>query len=366
MRRLRGLAPLLALGLLAPSDARAGNEAHPRTPVLWPDSPCGVVVDRGVETSLHVEYAIPFEDTQLGPDELADSRTHQFFALCRQRAMTDLLPNWISLDDVARAEQAGLIATGSVASSAVLDTSADWAGCFVRITADDQRRPISFAAADQGVDWALAEVPIGVWQVAGYTFEPALNLWRGQPSFVKIVDDPDDPAQDLPAAQIVETGAWWWSDQANPIELCVDARMPATAIFEWAPLSPELVWTELDRATIEQDGRLTATPKGAVLSAAEGANVQVEGLLRVRLIDALDREFVAHHSESVIFERCLGPCGGDPPDDSEDSGEPEDPEAREPIDDCACSHQRTTPPAWSLAWLALIGGAMRPRVRKPA
>jgi hypothetical protein len=345
----------LALGLLlAPSLAHAGNEAHPRTPVLWPESECGVVIDRDEQPIVHFDYEIPLEDTQLGPDELPDSRTHQFFALCRQRAASELLPNWISVDDVELATMAGLIEPGSVPSSDVLDTSAAWADCFVRITADDDRRPITFAVAEQGFDWNLADAPLGVWQVAGYTFEPPLDLWRARPGFVKVVEDPDDPAQDLPAAYIASAGTGYFWPDVTEVELCVDVLEPATAIFEWAPFAPELVWEEFDRTTIEQDGLLTIVPFGPTLEPpSPGANVQVEGLLRVRVIDALDREYVAHITHSIIFERCNGHCGdGDPPPDDP----PLEPDA---IDDgCACSHANPGPSP-ALACLVLVIAATR-------
>lgn len=340
---------LLALGLLAPTHAYAGNEAHPRTPVHWPETECGLVIDRSVEPSVHFAYTIPFEDTMVGPEELPDSRTHQFFALCRQQPPTELLPNWISLDDVDRSILAGLIEPGSVPSSDVLDTSEAWADCFMRITADDDRRSITFAVAEQGFDWDLGDVPIGVWQVAGYTFEPPFDLWRAQPGFVKIVDDPDDPAQDLPAAHTGATNGYWWAAYGNELELCVDVLEPATAIIEWAPVAPELIWTELERATIEEDGLVTLTSPGVV---PPSPNVTIEGLLRVRLIDALGREYVAHHPRTVIFELCNGHCYDDP-------GPTEDPIV---VDDgCACS-QREPAPAWPLACLVLvIAGTTRRR-----
>jgi MYXO-CTERM domain-containing protein len=356
---------LVAIGLLVPMRAHAGNEAHPRTPVHWPGTECGRVIDRSVEPTIHFEYAVPVEDTQLGPEELPDSRTHQFFALCRQRPTTELLPNWISVDDVERSILAGLIEPGSVPASEVLDTSATWADCSVRITADDDRRPIDFATAEQGFDWDLADVPIGVWQVAGYTFEPPLDLWRAQPGFVKIVDDPDDPAQDLPAAHTAKTNGYWWPDHPNELELCVDVLEPATAILEWASFAPELVWTEFDRATIEQDGLVTLTTDGPSV-AIIGASAKVEGLVRVRLIDALGRETVAHHPRPVIFELCLGHCADDPPPEDPPPEDPPDDDEPVAVDDgCGCSSGQPGP-AWPLACIVLAIAGLARRSRRPA
>lgn len=310
-RGLAGIGIGLVLLALAPSLAWAGNEAHLRTPVLWPEPVCGLVIDRGEQASAHFDYAIPFEDTMLGPEELPDSRTHQFVALCRQRPLTDLLPTWIGVDDVERSAAAGLVEAASVSPEQVLDTSASWAGCFVRITADDERRPITFAAAEAGIDWSLAEVPVGVWQLAGYTFEPPFNLWRARPGFVKILDDPSDPDQDLPAAAIAEVESVWTGP--GTLELCLDARVPAAAIVEWSPFVPELDWRELGSFVVSSEGSVTLDVEGPPLAEGE----LVEGLIRVRLIDNLGREFVAHHDATIVFAACEGECG-DPPEDAEE------------------------------------------------
>lgn len=355
MRRL-GLVSTLALGLLATGLAHAGNEAHPRTPVLWPDGECGRVIDRSVEPIAHFEYSIPFEDTLLGPDELVDSRTHQFFALCRQRPVSELLPNWISDDDVARATEAGLIEPGSVPTSEVLDTHATWSDCAVRITADDDRRPISFAAAQAGFDWDLADVPIGVWQVAGYTFEPPLDLWRERPGFVKIVDDPSDPDQDLPAAAIASADPLWMI--SGQLELCVDVLTPATAILEWTPFAPELDWQPLGESTITQDGTVTLSFDGPPVEIGES----IQGMIRVRVIDALGREVIAEHSTTVSFYTCVGHCGPDDP-------RPDQPPDEDPIivdDGCACASSPSGAPgsASLLAWLPLVIAGMARRTRR--
>jgi hypothetical protein len=341
-------AAALLVSLAWSATARAGNEAHPRTPVLWPDSPCSTVVDRSEQTTLELAYAIPFEDTMLGPDELPDSRTHQFFALCRQRDPGELLPSWITRDDVERAGALGIVDAASIGPEQVLDEAPAWAGCFVRVTADDARRPITFAAAAEPVAWQLADAARGVYEIAGYTFEPPFNLWRARPGFVKILDDPSDPAQDLPAAAIASTDAIWQG--RGTLELCVDAIPPITAVVEWAPFAPQLDYQRLDERTIAAPGTIALELEGPALDEA------VEAVLRVRIVDTLGREFVAHQATTLV----LAPALDEPGTDADtDTGESE-PAGRGP--GCSCG-QIPSSGALPLACLALLLGA---RLRKRA
>jgi hypothetical protein len=276
-----------AATLASSSPAHAGNEAHLRTPVLWP-SECAVIVDRSVDPVVHFDYAIPLEDTALTQEELPDSRTHQFVALCRERSLSDLLPNWITRDDVERSVAAGLLESAELAAEAILDESPLWSDCFVRVTADDDRRPITFAQAAMGFDWDTSNVAVGVWSIAGHTFEPPFNLWRDRPGFVKVVDDPADPEQDLPAIallgeeQLLEVGV------TVGFAACVDVLAPATVELEWAEWAPELIWQPLSETAVADDGPLELE----FAAPSEAADREI--LLRARLIDALGRERLAY------------------------------------------------------------------------
>jgi len=345
-----GAAALLVL-LAWSGAARAGNEAHPRTPVLWPEARCSWVVDRSTTSAIELEYAIPFEDTQLGPDELADSRTHQFFALCRQRDPGDLLPNWITRDDVERAAALGLVDAASVGPEQVLDEAPAWAGCFVRITTDDERRPITFAAAAEPVAWSLGDAAPGIYQIAGYTFEPPFNLWRARTGFVKLVDDPNDASQNLPAAAVARADAIWVGGGA--LELCIDAIPPLESIVEWAPFAPQLDYRTLDQRTIAAPGTVELELAGPAIDES------VEAVLRVRIIDALGREFVAHHASTLVFEPGLDESSGD--SDSDVATDTESAGA-EPVRGCACGQagQAGSP---GLAWLVLVLASACARVR---
>lgn len=373
---MRGWSPVLALTLvtLAARPAQAGPDDPAPTP-QWPALPCGLVVDRSVDpvdSIIHFDYTIETEDPAPFPGELPDSRTHQFVAFCRQAPPTEPLPNWLSLDDVLRSELASLIAPNTVASEDILDTSTAWADCFIRVTADADRRPITFAAAEQGVDWVLADVPIGVYQLAGYTFHPPASRWSRQRGFIKIADDLSDPEQDLPAAYLAGIhNGYWWPHTDNGFDLCVDMLAPATAVVEWAPLDSEIDgpsdWQPLGSIPIEQDGMHELAIAGPDLVPPSGyGNVVVEGLLRVRLIDAMSREFTAHYAGTVLYERCVGHCGDDPSEDPPDEDPPDEDTGDElpgdsiTDDGCACSHEpsRATP----LVWL-LLGAAFGLRWR---
>jgi hypothetical protein len=341
---LLGAAALLA-ALAWSGAARAGNEAHPRTPVLWPDAACSSVVDRSETATLELTYAIPFEDTMLGPDELPDSRTHQFFALCRQRDPGELLPQWITRDDVERAAALGLVDAASVGPEQVLDEAPAWAGCFVRITADDARRPITFAAAAEPVAWTLADAPLGVHQIAGYTFEPPFNLWRARPGFVKLLADASDPAQDLPAAALPSADAIW--PGRGTLELCVDAIPPIEAFVEWAPFAPQLDYQPLAQHTIAAPGTVVLELEGPAI------DEPIEAVLRVRVVDGLGREFVAHHANTLAFEPALDEPGAD----SDSSTDASEPPSADP--GCSCSQAPTGGAATLLSLLPLLCAASR-------
>lgn len=312
--------------------AHAGNEAHVRTPVLWP-SECGRVVERGVDPIAHFDYAIPYEDTDKTADELSDSRTHQFFALCRQHPVSELLPAWVTRDDVDRSVLADLLEPDEVTYREILDETTIWTDCFVRITADDARRPITFAQAELGVDWDTSTVAIGVWSLAGYTFEPPLNLWRDRPGFVKILDDRDDPEQDLPAIALLGDEQAVEPGEMMRFEACVDVLEPARIELEWAPFQPSLEWQPLDTIEVDGDGLLMIEPPSPIAAADS------ELLVRARLIDALGREYVAHAPVRVSVLACpeQGCSEPDPPDDTH-----------------GCVLNPRTPTTWTLPLLGLL------------
>jgi hypothetical protein len=225
---------IAALVFGSPLAAEASNALHPRTPVDWSGAPCMTIVDRSQGPIYSLVYAIPYEDTELTPDEVAQSRTHQFFAFCRDHHREELLPSWITEADLTAADTNGLGDASAVDTELeVLVNAPEWADCWVRINADEDRRPITFASAAEPVPWDTSALPAGTYVVEGYTYEPWANEWWPHPGVFKIIDDPD-PAASGPAAaltfpeHIVEFG------DETTISGCVDAMEGTTVSASWA------------------------------------------------------------------------------------------------------------------------------------
>lgn len=228
-----------SLLVLAPA-AQAGNGPEPRTPVDWTGAPCMTIVDRSVNATVHLEYGIPMEDTELTDDEVEDSRTHQFFGFCRALDPQTYLPRWITQEDVERAREIG-IAPAEVNDRNVMELNSDWRGCWHRINADDQRHPITYAAAEEGVDWDTSELAAGTYVIEGYTWEPPLNIWSSRPGVIKVVDDPD-PALSAPAVSISNTQEIIDQTEAVTIEGCASAQEGSTVAAYWGVPAGEVTW----------------------------------------------------------------------------------------------------------------------------
>lgn len=305
---------LIVLGLVAP--AHAGNTVHPRTPVLWPDAPCITSVDRSSEPLFEFGYAIPLEDTKLSEDELEDSRTHQFIGFCRQWPAGTSPPSYISLADLQRAidSEAERDTSKLDDPEATLETSLEWADCWTRITPDDQRRAITFAAAAEPVVWDTSEVDAGTWVIAGYTWEPPLNLWRRSPWVVRVFDDDSDPALLQPAVTVGPTPEVLWEDEVLDLDLCVAADPDATLRIAWATTEDELPqWHEGEPTPIAGASELSvpfATPPDAW-----GLTL----LLRARVEGAMGSDYASYPLAPIIVIKPGGVDDGDEGDDSGDS-----------------------------------------------
>lgn len=296
--RVRWVCGLVAL--LAPITAHAGNMTHPRTPVVWNDVECATLVDRSTTTVWHLDYDIPYEDLEVSDDEVADSRTHQFFALCRDNSPQQYLPRWITDADLQSAASKELIDPATVDPADVFETSTEWEGCWFRINGDDERLPISDASAAAGVDWDLTGIPAGGYMIDGYTYEPAINVWVQRPGFVKIHDGDPDAA---PPVVAITTGELVLAaDEVGTIEGCVDAMEGATITAYWAPAeSGEVTWTPF----IEDEP--VAGSQFSVELAAPAGLVGDTGMLRVDVEDPMGRTFTGYGLETIIV---LAPMGG--------------------------------------------------------
>lgn len=299
---------VVGLGLLfVPASAWAGNGTHPRTPVVWSDTPCMTIVDRSVSPIHSFGYAIPYEDTDVTDDEVVDSRTHQFFAYCRDRHLEEILPSWITEAEPMAAATAGLGNLDNVDLELhVLENNPEWADCWTRITQDDQRRPITFAAAAEPIEWDTTALPAGTWVVEGYTYEPWFNMWTSHPGVFKIVDDPDPAASPPAAALTFAEQSVLFGEQAT-ITGCVDAMAGSTMTFSWALSSAvdEPVWIEsaVDVPVEGSSFELSYEPPIETVSSSV--------MIRVQVTDPLDRTWIAHAIEYIGVVEDLGDEGCD-------------------------------------------------------
>lgn len=309
------LATLVCLGS---TSAWAGNTEHPRTPVLWPDSPCIHTVDRSADPLFEFGYAIPAEDTALSVDEFEDSRTHQFIGFCRQWPAGQPPPRYITIADLERSIDAGFEQVVQLDDpESTLETSVVWADCWTRITADDARRPITFAAAAEPVVWDTSGIPAGTWSIAGYTWEPQYNLWSRAPWVVRVIDGepPAEPVQ--AAASMADTSDAVYFDDSLDIELCVDALAGSTVTLEWVSSKAEpWVWSALASAELPASGAQSLTLPFAPPEPSWGATV----LLRAGVEQPAGASYAAHALAPVIVYK---PSDGDTGDD--ETGETGDP-----------------------------------------
>lgn len=295
---------LVLVGAVAlPASARA-HGSHPRTPVVWDEAACLTVVDRTVDPVLGLHYTIPYEDTTISPGEVADSRRHQFLALCRDYPNTLVaLPGWITGDDVAAAAAVGLVDPAKIPASEVLTTSTEWQGCWTRITADDERRPISFEAAMQPVLWDTSSLPVGPRIVLGYTWEPVFNAWWRRTGVVQIVDDLD-PAASPPALAVSTPGVLTTVGEPVTIDGCARAMPGSTltgAYWQFDADAPEWVAFAHDVPLVGEDFSLPFGLPPAVI----GHDVAV----RVEVVDPLGRRFTGHMTRTALILQ-----GETPPD----------------------------------------------------
>lgn len=286
-----------ALVLSVSATARASNGIHPRTPVKWePEPACMTIVDRTVEAKLQLTYTIPYEDLrpEETSDEVDDSRRHQFIAFCAGHSPQEPLPVWLSAADVTAAEAVGIVKLADLEPDAILETSPMWKDCFTRITADDERRLITFAAAKEPVVWDTTGLAPGAYIVSGYTWEPVFNIWTQRQGVVKVVDDPD-PSKSGPALAITNRDEIKYSDEVLDVVGCVDAMDGSTVTGYWARTNDDtldvLEWMPF-AADTPVEGDSFSLP---FMPPAESVGEQIA--MKVEIVDPMDRRYTAHMSE---------------------------------------------------------------------
>jgi MYXO-CTERM domain-containing protein len=298
---------LLALALV-PSAAHAANGLRPRTPAIFTDVPCLQTVRRG--EVLHIEYSVSFDDTELTPDELPDSRRQQLLAFSRQRF------------DFAFP----------------LETSTQWpAETWLRITPDDPRMPITMAQAAMGVDWDTSDVTPGTWLVTAYTWEPENNLWSPRFGAVR-VEDPGDPDAAGPTVFLPRTDGLV-ADRSEPLVVsgCVQAPAGSTLTAYWGTIEgvDEPEWVPFLEDEPVESGELSLE---FLAPAQTGSTVK----LRLEITDSAGRGYVAYTPTTIAVVGTSPANGG--------GGE-----------DCACTSDRPGAPGALVGLLVLLLGVRRRR-----
>lgn len=276
-------------GSVAPVVVRAGNGVHPRTPVVWPqETACLTVLDRSQGGTLSLSYTIPYEDTAVTPDEVVDSRTHQFIAFCRDHSRQEPPPSWLTWKDVDTAVSQGLVDAMDITDDDVFETNLAWKACWYPITTVEERRPITFAEAMKPVEWDTTELPAGAYSVQGYTWEPIFNIFQQRPGVVHIVDSPD-VASAGPAAAVMTQTDVVFAEDTFILEGCFRAMPGATMSGFWALTNAStLEWSPFAEG-VALKGEQFALPFD-IPPAAVGETI----VLRVDITDPMERSYTAH------------------------------------------------------------------------
>jgi hypothetical protein len=124
-------------------------------------------------------------------------------------------------------------------AEAVLESRRDLEGLWLRITADDARRPITRVAARMPVVWDLSDVAPGVYSVLGYVFSPPFNAWVRRAGVVKVKDGERDPL----AGELAGIMEAVFSYQGRRVRGCLDVPSGSKlSAFYFAEDKPELGW----------------------------------------------------------------------------------------------------------------------------
>jgi hypothetical protein len=226
--------------------------AHPspaEAPEFFP-ADCIIVVDKQQHASWHLDYAVLADDTEQEVDHvsLADSKTHQFFALAGtllprandhvflpfddEAGILKVMPTWLTRDDVMRTaagvapEDMTAFTAAEVSTQNVLESDPALASRVRPLVAGTARVPITEAQALAGVEWDLTDVPPGVYQIAAYVFSPPYNGWAVREGLIKVVDGADE--ESAPAVTLNRVAARLFAGQGRRVRGCVDAPVGST------------------------------------------------------------------------------------------------------------------------------------------
>ncbi|MEZ4448849.1 MAG: hypothetical protein R3B09_05150 [Nannocystaceae bacterium] len=304
-RHALGVRPSAALvvasawALATSRPAHAGDALRERTPVIHLGESCLTVIDRAATPVIHLDYTLPFEDRCSGPHPPPSSH---FFALCRPLVHGEALPQWITRADIAAAESLGF-ALPTLGAESVLEESPTWSGCWARINADDDRRPLTCDEALAGIEWDVSATAPGVYAVVAYTFYPPLNLWAPRWGIFAIHDG--DPGSIDPVAAIANRAGFVYADEVMTLEVCTSALAGSTLTVEYAIDGATPAWSIAVEGVAVEGSKVSASwdPPAEV----ETSNMR----LRATITDPLGR---ARTLESPEVQAMLGvpsPTTGD-------------------------------------------------------
>jgi hypothetical protein len=295
---------VLVAGVLVPTGAQAHSHIRNRVPVQWEDAPCIQRVDRSAgESVVQLHYSVPIEtpdeddfDDAVMPDEVADGRTHQFFAFCRDPYFP--YPNrFVYALDVEAA-----VANDLISSDATVPLEADPSFCWSPITTIEERRPINFAAADEPVTWDVSDLEPGTYMPWGYTWDPPFNLWSPHTGSVFKIHD-GDPGAAGPSVVITTVEVIAHPEEPAVVEGCLDAPPDTTLSVELSEFNTdERVWRSVD-ATFEHDGERFRVDLGQPVE--EGTSFAV----RITATDPQGRSSYAY-MHGALVQLALPDCEG--------------------------------------------------------
>ncbi|MEX1362909.1 MAG: hypothetical protein AB1Z98_07275 [Nannocystaceae bacterium] len=332
------LALVLAPVLPAPA-AHAANGLRPRTPAVFENVACVQTVTQG--EVLNLEYSVPYDDLERTPEELPDTRVHQFFAFSRTRYDFSF-PIYINQSDFDRSAANG-DQTVEYTADDILESSSLWpAGTWVRITADDARVPITAAQAAMGVTWDTSSVAPGTWMVAGYTWEPEKNLWSPRFGAVRVVDPASPEATGPTVFMPRQDGLLANRGEPMAVQGCIEAPEGSTLTASWGTIAGgsggvgEPEWVPFVEDEPVQTGELALE---FVAPAEAGGTVK----LRVEITDPDGRSYVAFTPTTIAVV-------GEVVETDDDGG-----------GGCACANERPRGPWALLGLLGLLGPRFRRR-----
>ncbi|MEM6295771.1 MAG: hypothetical protein AAGA54_31150 [Myxococcota bacterium] len=339
----------------------------------WEEAPCIQLVDRSRgETVVELRYDIPYETPSKDPleawsdDEVADGRTHQFFAFCED-PFRPWPPLWIDHDDLRAAAAKGLIPTEDYPT---LDSKTG-VPCWVPITTSDERRPISFEAAEAPVLWDVSGVEAGTYTLWGYTWDPPFNVWSPRSrTAIKVHDG--DPALAGPSVVLTSGEIVTQDDEEPVIEGCIDAVDGTRLTFEHAEdnLDEELIWESIaEDVEVEGPNFSVALPGDWGLGTYSLVRVTAttpDGLSSTAYLHARVVRFIPPDCEEAVFIEAAG-CDEEPDDDAKPPRPPADvPEDTEnsPGQAAETNGCRLGPPVALWPLFLLLPAGISPRRRR--